>query len=376
MIIVYLSSSTIPSHTANSIHVMKMCQALAKNGNKVYLVAPNKRYKDNIYIIEDEDVYEYYGVDKCFEIIKMPWFKGKGLGHLYGFLAALKAKSLKPDIIYGRNLTGCFFSTLLNLRVGYESHQPVIDSGKITEIFFRMMIKNKNFKKLVVISEALKIYYLNNYSIDHKDILVAHDGADLPRTNKKINLGKKHKFKVGYIGHLYPGKGMEVVSNLVKLTPWAEFHIVGGTERDIEKWKFKLKAYDNIVFHGFVDPGWIDVYHNSVDVLIAPYKQNVFGFGSKDIAQWMSPLKIFEYMASGKPIISSDVTVLQEILEDEKNALLCSPDDINCWVKALQRLKDDEALRNNLGVEAKQAFLNLYKWDMRAKRIISSINQT
>lgn len=67
MKITYISSSTIPSRTANSIHVMKMCQAFAKNGHEVTLLAPDnhKEYEPSV-----ECVYDYYGVDQCFEIIK------------------------------------------------------------------------------------------------------------------------------------------------------------------------------------------------------------------------------------------------------------------------------------------------------------------
>ena len=70
MKIVYISNSIIPSRTANSIHVMKMCQAFADNGHEVVLLAPD-RYKE--YEEDIDDVYEYYGVRKNFEIRKLPY---------------------------------------------------------------------------------------------------------------------------------------------------------------------------------------------------------------------------------------------------------------------------------------------------------------
>ena len=77
MKILYISNSIIPSRTANSIHVMKMCQAFADNGHEVVLLAPDKKNKDK----KKVDVYEYYGVKKNF-IIKKLWYpnlKGRSL---------------------------------------------------------------------------------------------------------------------------------------------------------------------------------------------------------------------------------------------------------------------------------------------------------
>ena len=95
--IVYISSSTIPSRTANSIHVMKMCQAFAKNGYEVTLLAPDNHDE---YESDVECVYDYYSVDQCFEFIKLPWINTKGRGYLYATLAAFKAKRLNPDLVF------------------------------------------------------------------------------------------------------------------------------------------------------------------------------------------------------------------------------------------------------------------------------------
>ena len=74
-------------------------------------------------------------------------------------------------------------------------------------------MQSKFFKKLVVISQALKNMYLQNTNLKSNMIDVIHDGADevIDLTNK-INLkGKKENLKVGYVGHLYKGKGIEII---------------------------------------------------------------------------------------------------------------------------------------------------------------------
>jgi glycosyltransferase involved in cell wall biosynthesis len=86
----------------------------------------------------------------------------------------------------------------------------------------------------------------------------------------------------------------------------------------------------------------------------------------------MSPLKAFEYMAYGLPIIASDLPVLREILEHERNALLVDPQDLAAWERALRRLVQDRSLRMRLGRTARTTFLQKYTWEQRARKIVES----
>jgi len=372
MKIVYVSGSIIPSHTANSIHVMKMCQALAKNGHDVLLLSYKKKGTN---ISGQLNLYEFYGVEKCFKISRKPWLPIPGRGQLYGCLTALQAKANSPHLVYGRKLESCFFSALLGLPVIYEVHQPVKKYDKISEKYFRLLIKNKSFKGLVVISHALKKYYQQHYPLTDDKYIVAPDAADIPSSSVKLNLESSNKMQVGYIGHLYPGKGMELISELVSRCPWAVFHIVGGTKEDLDKWKAILHKYSNIKFHGFIPHGQLGKYLHSFDVLIAPYQKDVLGDGNENIGKWMSPLKIFEYMAAGKPIVCSDLPVLREILEHQVNALLCDAENIESWVEALRLLKDNDKLRSKLGSSAQKRFVESYTWETRAKKVVSNLRQ-
>jgi glycosyltransferase involved in cell wall biosynthesis len=75
-------------------------------------------------------------------------------------------------------------------------------------------------------------------------------------------------------------------------------------------------------------------------------------------------------MANAKPIISSDLPVLREVLTHEVNALLCEPDDIEAWVAAIERLKDDQGLRVRLSERARRDFDTKYTWSKRAETIV------
>ena len=106
-----------------------------------------------------------------------------------------------------------------------------------------------------------------------------------------------------------------------------------------------------------------------LDVMLAPYQRRVAIYGnSGDTSRWMSPLKIFEYMAARKPMIASDMPVLREVLDDS-NAILVDPEDVDAWQNALTSLRDPER-REQLGTKAHQDFVAYYTWRARADRVL------
>jgi len=371
MKIVYISSAIIPSRTANSIHVMKMCQAFARNGHEVILIAPDKKID-----IEPDisDNFAFYGVKKSFKIIKLPWLPLKGRTYIYGFLAARKAKQLSPDIVYCRHVAGCFFSIYLKLYAILESHSPIPDSSFVNGVMFRDIIKNKYLQKLIVITQALKKYYKNHYPEIKCEIQVAPDGADpVPDDIKAINLvGEMGYLKVGYIGHLYKGRGIELIEKLaLKTTNFAEYYIVGGTQYDIENLQNRTKTINNFHILGYKKFNEAERIKMSCDILLAPYQKEVtVSGGSGDTVKWMSPLKIFEYMAVGKTIICSDLPALREVMFHEKNAILCHCDNCTEWETALRKLYKNESLRKKLGFQAYKDFEKHYTWSARAGLLV------
>src|SRR5690606_20775807 len=103
--------------------------------------------------------------------------------------------------------------------------------------------------------------------------------------------------------------------------------------------------------------------------LLAPYQAHVQTAGGGDTAAWMSPIKLFEYMAAGKPILCSDLPVLREIIEDGRNGLLLPVDDVKAWAAALRGLLNAPAERRRLGTAAHIDLLARHTWLERARRI-------
>ncbi|MEW5785457.1 MAG: glycosyltransferase family 4 protein [Bacillota bacterium] len=370
MHIVYLSRSLLPSKTANSVHVMKMCQAISNNGHTVNLVASMLEKHPISYY------HDYYGVKNCFEINALKGRSDKFTGlllYLFNFFLYIK-KIKPPDLFYGRDLFTLAITALtFNVPFYFEAHKP--PTSFVHKLLTGLLIKNKNLVKLIVITNPLKEEYLRLYpGLINKEILVSPDGADIPinycPNNAAIATGEK--IVIGYVGHLYSGRGMNIIHALARELPQYEFHIIGGNEKDVAYWQNICLSLDNIHFKGFVPHGELYRYYREIDIVLAPYQKRVsISGGGSDTSQWMSPLKIFEYMSFTKPIIASDLPVLKEVLIDRFNAILCKPECIDEWSKSIKLLVNDKKMREHISKNAFDYFKNNYTWEKRVDRILT-----
>jgi glycosyltransferase involved in cell wall biosynthesis len=370
MKIVYISSSALPSRAANSIHVMKMAQAFSDLGHDVTLIGFYGDNKD-----ADLDLYDYYGVRKCFKIIRVNFHKLPGRTIIYGIRCAFVSKNLQPDLVFTRYLAASFFVSLFKIKGVFETHAPLIPNSLdfLHRYFLIKLIKSKYLLRIVTITNFIKIKLLENYQILPEKIIVAPDGADkvqinVQPTDFELNI---NRLQVGYIGHLYKGRGIELIFELASLLPEMDFHIVGGNNDDINYWSKLSSNLNNFIVHGFVEPSKTQNYRAAFDVLLAPYQEEVRVSGNAgNTVQYMSPLKIFEYMSSGRAIIASDVEVLREILKSGHDSILCSPSSVKEWYDALLLLQSNRELRELLSRNALTEFENKYTWYSRARDII------
>jgi glycosyltransferase involved in cell wall biosynthesis len=236
---------------------------------------------------------------------------------------------------------------------------------------FQRMIDTPSFRHLSVNCASLGRCILERIPELEGRIVVAHNGADeLANDLAPAKLGGAGRPQVGYIGHLYSGKGFEIIPALAALVPWADFHIVGGEQKTVEALCSDLALPKNVRLHGFVPPAETGRLCLALDVLLAPYQSEVRIAGNGETAAWMSPLKVFNYMAAGKPILCSDLPVLREVIEDGRNGILVPPDNPEAWAAALQRLLDDPSLRERLGARAQADFLARHTWRQRGSRVL------
>lgn len=373
MRISYLSDSTLFSGTANIIHVIKMSQALALQGHSVILhVRAESFYSDLLCDIADE-----YGIRPLFKVRAWRIGRFKGSCYVYGVFCGLYAWFSRSSFAYCRSLPASIVTHCLGLTTVVELHQPLTSTQPAWFISLLLRVWQGSQKvRFITITVALKKYLESKYPECFMSIKVVPDAADEhPLNTRPFPFSQSdQQINVGYCGHLYPGKGVELILKLVPLCPWANFHIVGGTDHDLAKWKSfsDSDSFSNLTWHGRVPHADIPRFLSSFDVALLPmqFKVATSASNNSDIASWTSPLKMFEYMAAGLPIVASDLPVLREVLKHEVNSLLCEPNNPLSWRRQLERLRHCKNLRSRLGNTAKKEFLASYNWLSRARQIL------
>lgn len=249
--IVYIANSTIPSRTANSIHVMKMCEALAGAGNEVELVYP-------IHGSDSEagasDIFGHYGVCPSFSLhlLKRPAIRGAR--YYFAIRAALRAWWRGVRFAFCRNHWAAYFCALIGIPTLFEAHAPLAEDDRTGQRLFRRLIRCSQFRQLIVITQALHDHYVSRFPELDGWVTVLPDAASpVPEGVEPERLvTDTGTFNVGYVGQLYRGKGMELIARLAPLCPDMTFHVVGGLDVDIEYWMRECAGQGNVVFHGYV----------------------------------------------------------------------------------------------------------------------------
>lgn len=375
--VLYVSFSAIPSLTANSIHVMKMCQAMTQEAIPVELWAPS--FVERSAAVSDE-LWSHYGVQERFPIV---WTPAHNVlqRRTYAIRAACRAKTLRVALVYTRDLYTAAVASLLGTATVFEVHDVL--ASPLAGLYFRLLLRGRGFRRLVVITHALhnKLVEQFSRSMIAKDVVVAPDGVDIerfedlptpPQARHQLGL-ESERFTVGYTGHLYAGRGIELVLQLASLRPDMYFLVVGGTPEDVERWRSVIERADlnNIQLVGFIENSRLPLYQAACEVLLMPYQRRVAASSGGNIADVLSPMKMFEYMATGRLIVSSDLPVLREVL-NEDNAVLCDPNNVETWETALNRAKDEPKWRMSLGQKAPEDVVK-FSWRNRVRRVLSGL---
>ncbi|WP_261842350.1 glycosyltransferase family 4 protein [Aliamphritea ceti] len=383
--IVYISASVYPSVSANSVHVARQAAALSQKNESVELYVCSPLSTEDLL----QHLCEHYGSFGKNLRLRRVWLgsvRGATLQiALYSFFCVFfeglfRRREVKR--VYTRNLYAAFLLAILGRkRVAYELHD--IEKGFRGGIQKLAVCSSK--AHLVAISKALKSVICDIYNVAANKVTVLHDAADIFEDycseEESLDLRKElfgaqtdRRFLVGYVGHLYSGRGIDVVAKLAELNPDIGFFVVGGTEKDLIVCKSTF-VLPNLKFVGHVSHSRASRYTMVADCLLMPYQKNVsVGAGERDTVRWMSPMKMFEYMGSGTPFISSDLPVLREVLKDNVNCLLVSPDNIEAWNNALQELRRCEQQRFELAQNAFNQLRSEHTWDKRAGAICNVIS--
>ncbi len=366
MKIFYPYSEILPSEKARALQVINTARAMAGAGAKVELYACLKK--------TDKEILKMYGLSPCPNLNFIPakilrdvnfmGFKISWDGIFYrDSIRHLKRKK-ENFIIYTRHLetASVLLKRFPHIRLFYEAHE--IFSMKRHSLFAMEKFVFNNAKGVVFISRNL-MEKVRTYFPLKIPAAVIPDGVnpDIIEKAKKMRIPGE----VVYVGQLYPWKGVKTLVAGMKHLPGVNLTVVGGGSKkekeEIEKLVDTLDLKDRVKLTGFLPYEEALRYMTGAKVLVLPLEDEPIS------RYFTSPLKLFEYMAAGIPIVASGLPTIREILSEGETALFTAPGDEMTLAASIEKFLKDDSLARKLGNNA-FALSKEYSWEKRAERIM------
>jgi len=378
MKIIYIANIRLPTEKAHGLAIMKMCEAFVSRGCSLTLIIPTR--KNDI----KENPFDYYSIKPSFEIkkIKCPdtirfVFFGFLLQNLFfSVLSFFAVRGKDFDLIYSRDELPIFLLGLSGVKnIIWEQHAQ--KKGFTIKLLLRFI------GNIVVISNGLAEELKN---IGYKGrVLIAPSGVDVGDF-KEVDSSKKQlrldlglpldRLIVGYIGK-YRSMGeekgvkgiIEAVADAHKKKSEVFLLLVGIDGED------RATVSDACIGLGLNDGDYCIVghvhykemikYNKSCDALVMNYPTTVH------YSKYMSPLKLFEYMASGVPIITVKIPTVCSIL-NESNAVLVRPDNKESLAGGILAVVGNKDLATKISIQALKD-VQFYSWRNRSGRILDFV---
>jgi glycosyltransferase involved in cell wall biosynthesis len=377
------ADTRFPIERANGVQTMATCHALAVRGHQVTLVVR----PDSASV--PRDPFAFYGLapTPSLQVRTIP-ASGTGRTRRIRFLlsAARLATASRDQIVFTRDLG--LAAWLLQLPkatrppIVYESHgladtvaaeMPALlgkpelapSATKLHRLARREARVWARASACVAITQALADELVRRFGARPR-VFVVPDGArpadgtaPAPRANSP--------FVAAYAGHLYPWKGVDVFVRALALAPGIHGLIVGGHpgEADVERVRRlvgELGLESRVTITGLLPPPDVRARLAQASALVLPNPASAIA------ERYTSPLKLFEYLTVGRPIVASDLPSIREVLDDRQTALLVAPGDPATLAAALSELDRDPGLARALGAAA-LTLAPRYTWDARAVRL-------
>ncbi|MGQ9560913.1 MAG: glycosyltransferase family 4 protein [Candidatus Oleimicrobiaceae bacterium] len=303
----------------------------------------------------------------------------------YLLRALREAARFRPHLIVSRLERGLFCDLLL----ARLKHVPLVVEGDCPGVYeavqfqkdyvqyrlpsrFIEWLNVRHADAVIVVSAALRSYFAD-YGVQASRLHVVSNGADTQKFSPLISgtpvrrrYGIGSEPVVGFIGSFSTWHGINNLAGLVKelhpRVPEAKFLLVGTGGR-MKTWLEQFVAEHAlgaaVIFAGYVDYQEMPKYLAAMDVVVAPYPNLPFFY--------YSPVKIYEYMAAGRPVVSTAIGQIAEVIRDGENGCLCPPDDLTCLVSKIVQLVAKPGLRQRLGQAARQTVLDQHTWQHKAQ---------
>jgi len=383
MNLIYIANVRMPTEKAHGHQIMKMGEVFVDAGATVELIVPNRFNPE----YDSTTPFDYYKIKNNFKIKKLkaidPYFLLRWPAGLYIkvqsaffifslFWHFLFKRRKKDNIFYTRDEYLLPFLTMISKKVVWEVHALPSNLGRYGRVLPKC-------HKIVVLTQAIKDQ-LKEFDISEDKILVSPDAVDLTifdiemtkdEARKRLGL-PQDKFILGYTGS-FKTKGMDKgiadifkALNKIKDNSKVVFVAVGGNEIETKFYRDLAKEEDvskMVLFFKKVTQSELAIYQKAFDVLMMPFPDKLH------YRLYMSPLKMFEYMAAKRPILATDLPAIREVL-DHTCAYLAHPDDPESIAKGVEKMMFDSVYLQNISQLAYNK-VGRYTWDKRAESIIN-----
>ena len=350
----YISELSLPSNSGYAQHVLKICDSFSK------------KFKTTLFVISNNksffELKKEYLLKRKFEIkLFSKNYKNNFITRIFFSLYVLKNIN-KNSIIISRSLISSLILSLFGVRNILELHHPPKGLTNYVFYLYRLLRLDKNLDYIFLhknIKKYLKI----------KRGIVLDDACDL----SDFKLRKlKIKYEYCYVGSLFRGKGLEKIIELADYFPKKKFHVFGDFKTlDSNFQKAQIESLKNLHMHDFKSYRHIPKILMSSKFLLLPYLNKV-SVNSKnlEVSKFMSPLKMFDYLASGRIIMASDLKVYSHILKNNFNCLMPKKNDLRSWVNLINKISNKNKNFNYLRKNAVNT-ASKFTWDKRIKKIIN-----
>jgi len=385
MKIFYLARINTATEDASTRHVFEFCRQFARLGHEVVLFVPDlggRRELEGVRFVHVPVVSRKSGV--TFFSFYLSLF----------FILPLCCLKSRPDVLYTRLQTMEWMATLLKcvFRFKYvvevnglapvEMKINAVSKRWIAFVTFMERIIYKLSDQVVVPSVLIRDYLCRNYSVKENSVLVVSNGANpefsrpMDKTECRSQLGlPSYGNYLVFVGSLKKWHGIDrlvsLMPALVEDYPGLHLLIVGDGEKkdDLKQWIDEKRMGRNIILAGRVPFEQVSVYINAADICLAPYFEE--GLNETGI----SPLKIFEYMACGRPIITNPVGGLDALFREHEIGVMIHSMNPQDWGKPIKDLLGDPEKMKTLGDNGYRAVQTHYSWEAICKKIENTLER-
>jgi len=387
MRILYITLENLWLHKGSVVHIREVIDGLQKRGHQVGLVG---RAWTKVQNVDPHSISS-----KTLFLFKILWPKGKSyfLSSVSLFLYLLRVLR-QYDIIYARDfhtaiialIPRLMFRKKLVLEINGIAHeeQSLKDDSIVRKVFVFLIQKAEKIAanysdRVISVTPQIAAYLTQRFGCSSSRIEVVGNGVNteiflpiqddqaLMCCKKRLGIEEKEGV-IAFVGNLASWQGVGVLvesaARLLAKENGLKFLIVGEglVKADLEEKVMDWKLSRSFIFTGMVDYKEIPILINISDICVAPF------ISRRNRKTGVSPLKVFEYMACGKPVVASRIEGL-EFIEEEEVGRLVDPEDVIGLERALNALMKNPQERMRMGQKGLQVARERFSWESRITKI-------